>query len=141
MKIYGYGNASDLDWYKELQKELGLSEVVEFAGYQPDLEAAYQQAGLFVDASRLDSQPLAMSEALNHGLPVVSFDYPYGPREMVKNDLNGYLVPLGDDEKFASRILQIIKNPDLQDRLSQSAYEGVAALSAETTMKEWLTIM
>lgn len=141
LKIYGYGNASDLDWYKELQKELGLSEVVEFAGYQPDLEAAYQQAGLFVDASRLDSQPLAMSEALNHGLPVVSFDYPYGPREMVKNDLNGYLVPLGDDEKFASRILQIIKNPDLQDRLSQSAYEGVAALSAETTMKEWLTIM
>ena len=141
LTIYGYGNTDDLNRYQALQKELGLNDSVEFAGYQPDLNSAYDQAGLFVDASRLDSQPLAMGEALNHGLPVVSFNYPYGPREMVKNDVNGYLVPLVDDEKFAGQILQILENPDLQDRLSQAAYDGVEALSADATMQEWQGIM
>lgn len=141
LKIYGYGNSDDVQRYQQLQKQLGLEQAVEFAGYQPDLDEVYNQAGLFVDSSRMDSQPLAMAEALNHGLPVVSFNYPYGPREMVKNDVNGYLVPLVDDEKFAARVLQILENPDLQDRLSQAAYERVDGLKAQTTMDEWQTIM
>ena len=60
---------------------------------------------------------------------------------MVKNYVNGYLVQLVDDEKFAGQILQILENPDLQDRLSQAAYDGVEALSADATMQEWQGIM
>lgn len=141
LTIYGYGDQQEVQSYQNLQQQLGLAGVINFAGYQPDVDLAYDQAGLLMDASASDVQPLAMAEALSHGVPVVSFDYQYGPAELVENDVNGYLVHVNDEDKLARQAVKILTDSDLQDRLSAGAYDHWADISDDQTMAEWRTIL
>lgn len=139
--IYGYGDPQEVKSYEDLRHQLGLDGIVEFAGYQPDLTSTYDQAGLLMDASMSDVQPLAMAEALSHGVPVVSFNYQYGPAELIQNDVNGYLVNVNDEDKLAQQVVKVLSDNDLQDRLSAGAYEHLATFSEETTMDQWRSIL
>ena len=123
--------------FKNLVKQRGLEKVIEFAGYQVKLNQAYDQAQLFVDASRLDGQPLAMGEALSHGLPVVSYDYLYGPNELVQSGKNGELIPLNDENKFVNTVITLLNDPKKLQELSNGAYSNLNNINEENTWKEW----
>ncbi|MBB1078371.1 accessory Sec system glycosyltransferase Asp1 [Limosilactobacillus sp. STM2_1] len=137
LTLYGYGTAQDVDNYKKQVEKLGLADVIDFAGYQVQLAAAYDQAQLFVDTSRIDAQPLAMGEALNHGVPVVSYDYLYGPAEMIIPGQNGELVPLNDQSQFIQTVTRLLRNQNELQHLSDGAYEHRNKLAAEKTWQQW----
>lgn len=137
LTFYGYGTGEDMDNYKKQVKSLGLDEAIEFAGYQISLDEAYDQAQLFVDASRIDAQPLAMGEALNHGVPVVSYDYLYGPREMVTSGKNGEIIPLNNQGQFIQTVVKLLQDQDKLQSLSTGAYDNLDELAEEKTWKQW----
>lgn len=137
LTLYGYGTAEDVDNYKKQVKNMGLEGVVDFAGYQVQLAEAYDQAQLFVDTSRIDAQPLAIGEALNHGVPVVSYDYLYGPAEMVTSGQNGELIPLNDQSRFIQTVIRLLRDQKELQGLSDGAYEHRDKLSAEKTWQQW----
>lgn len=141
LTLYGYGNPSDVNNYKQQVKDAGLEQVVTFAGYQPDLDAAYDQAQLLLDASRIDAQPLAMGEALSHGVPVVAYDYLYGPAEMIESGINGQLISLNDQEKFVQAVIHLLQDSDKRQQLSTGAYDNLAAISEEKTWQQWQQLM
>nr|WP_225437740.1 glycosyltransferase [Limosilactobacillus reuteri] len=116
---------------------LGLDKAIEFAGYQISLDEAYDQAQLFVDASRIDAQPLAMGEALNHGVPVVSYDYLYGPREMVISGKNGEIIPLNNQGQFIQTVVKLLQDQDELQSLSTGAYDNLDKLAEEKIWKQW----
>lgn len=137
LTFYGYGTSEDMDSYKKQVKDLNLAGTIEFAGYQVSLDEAYDQAQLFVDASRIDAQPLAMGEALNHGVPVVTYDYLYGPREMVTSDENGEIIPLNNQPQFIQTVIKLLQDQDELQRLSTGAYDNLGQLAEEKTWKQW----
>lgn len=141
LTLYGYGTAADVDRYKKQAADAKLDSAVTFAGYQLQLDQAYDQAQLFVDASRIDSQPLAMAEALSHGVPVVSYNYLYGPADMVKPGINGELLALNNPGQFAAAIVKLLQDQRQLQRLSNGAYGNLAPLSEETTWQQWLPIV
>lgn len=141
LTLYGYGAPADVKRYKDQVAQANLNSAVTFAGYQVNLQAAYNQAQLFVDASRIDAQPLAMGEALSHGVPVVSYNYLYGPAGMVKPDVNGELIPLNDQAKFIQTVVALLKDPKKLQSLSNGAYAHLDSISNETTWRQWAPVV
>lgn len=135
--LYGYGTPNDTKIYKEQVKQAGLENNIIFAGYQVKLADAYNHAQLFVDASRIDAQPLSMGEALSHGLPVVSYNYYYGPNELIKPGINGELINLGDEKNFAKAIISLLRDQKKLQKLSNGAYANVDSIDVNTTWAQW----
>lgn len=137
LTIYGYGVPQDVDHFKKLAKDLGIDTSVEFADYQYPLTTAYDQAQLMLHTSRIDAQPLAVGEALGHGVPVLSYDYAYGPREMIIDRQNGRLLPLNHADAMAQAAIKILQDPKLLQQMSDQAYDDLDTISAAATWKQW----
>lgn len=106
-------------------KELRLgSERVKFVGYVSEEEkrSLLQRAWMLVNPSMMEGWGIVSIEANACGTPVVASNVP-GLRDSVKNLHSGFLVPYGDAEAFAERILEIIRNRNLRDTFTYSARE------------------
>jgi glycosyltransferase involved in cell wall biosynthesis len=77
---------------EKLAAELAVLENIKFLGFQVDLTPIYKQVSCVSLTSNYEGFPNVLLEAISHGVPVVSVDCPCGPREIVENDMNGYLV-------------------------------------------------
>lgn len=139
--IYGYGTAKDTEHYHDLVKQAKLTDSILFAGYHPNLDSTYDSVDLFVDAAMIDAEPLATAEALEHGVPVVSYNYSYGPAEMIKSGVNGELIPTGDQQKMVKTIVDLLQNPQKLQKLSQAAYDNLGSLDYQSTWQQWQTVI
>ncbi len=133
--IYGYGEAEKAA--KEEAKKLGIDDVVQFKDYQVDLREAYATSQLFVTATETDVEPLAMTEAASYGLPMVAFDVPYGPRELIHDGWNGLLFRDGEIDEMAAGIVALLKDPDRIQEYSANAKKTAQELSDAEIGKLW----
>ncbi|MGM9892162.1 glycosyltransferase [Limosilactobacillus sp.] len=139
--LYGYGTAADTKQYHEQVEKLKLQNVVKFAGYQPQVNNYYDAAQLFVDTGIIDAQPLAMAEALEHGVPVVTFNYSYGPAEIIKPGVNGELIPLNDKNKLVKTVISLLTDQAKLQQLSDGAYDNLNEYDYQATWKQWETLI
>jgi len=109
---------------EELTAELGLEDAVRFLGFVPedDMPALYRACHCFAIASRYEVQSLPTLQALATGLPVVAADAVALP-EIVKDGVNGYLVPPGDPQAMGEAIARILTDPE---RAAAMGREGLA---------------
>ncbi len=77
-------------------------------GHDPHAREALWSASLFWLTSDFEGYPLSTLEAMSHGVPVVSMDMPYGPREQVTDGVDGALVPFGDIDALAARTIELL---------------------------------
>ncbi len=85
-------------------KELGISDAIIFDGIRQDMENVYAGADVVALSSDYEGMPNCLIEAIGCGIPVVSYDCPIGPAEIVKDDINGYLIPMGDTDALADAL-------------------------------------
>jgi glycosyltransferase involved in cell wall biosynthesis len=96
-----------------------------------------RQASLFVLSSRWEGYPLVLIEAMAAGLPVVSFDCPTGPAEIVTHGESGLIVPEGDIEALADAMLELIRDEPRRRRFSAAAVERARDFSREHVGGQW----
>jgi glycosyltransferase involved in cell wall biosynthesis len=94
-------------------------------GYQSNVADYYERSQIFAFMSSSEGFPNAILEALSWALPVVAFQYNPGIRDLVLNDKNGFLVPLDDDELFKQKLLLLMKDPGLRQRMADEAVHTV----------------
>ena len=94
---------------QELVKELGLENQIHFLGFRNDIPKLLQISDLSVSASKQEGLPVNIMEAMYVGLPIVASDC-RGNRDLVKDDENGYIIPLNDSNMFVDRIKKIKNN-------------------------------
>lgn len=120
------------------QKErLGLGNEVVFAGKVKKPFALMNRGEFFVMASRFEGFPMAHGEALACGLPVVATDCPSGPAEIVRDGVDGILVPPGDVTALATAIEKLISNQELRSNLSAKAQEVTQRFSISKVIADW----
>lgn len=112
----------------DLAAKLDVSHLLKYMGTIPydKLHLAYQGADIFVLTSESEGMPCATLEAMACGLPIVTTDVP-GNREIVRDGLNGFLIPLGDAEKLAQSLAQLVRDADLRRRMSAESRRIVQA--------------
>lgn len=109
---------------RRLAEELGLTDLVTFAGYVSDPSAHFRSADCFVLASRWEGFGVVLVEALQFGLPLLSVDCDFGPADVITDPRIGELVPVGDVEALASGLRRAASSgPDPE----HSAFRRAAA--------------
>lgn len=83
---------------------------------------------------------MVMIEAMACGLPVVSFDYKCGPRDIIDNGVNGLIVSNGDIEGLAHAMTRLMGDEDYRKMLSQNARKVVETYSEEAVMAKWIEL-
>jgi glycosyltransferase involved in cell wall biosynthesis len=135
LRIRGRGRLRK-DLQRLIEKE-GLSEVVTLAGGAKHLGPDMERATLFVLSSRFEGFPLILLEAMSKGLPVVSFDCPTGPGEVIENRRNGILVADGDVDALAAGMRAVIEDSELRERLAAASVETAEAYSMQAIGPRW----
>ena len=80
---------------------------------------------------------MVLLEAKANGLPLVSFDIETGPDEIIRDGVNGFLIPPYDTEIMAERICQLIENNDLRKRFSDNAKLDLEKFSSDRIIEQW----
>jgi glycosyltransferase involved in cell wall biosynthesis len=78
-----------------------------------------------------------MAEAMSCGVPVVAFDCPYGPSEIITDGENGFLVDCFDVEAFAEKVCQLIEDEGLRLRMGRNAISSVQRFSKDKIIPQW----
>ncbi len=121
--------------------ELNLSNSIMFKGFSPNVAEIFSSVALSICTSDSEGFSLAVQESLQNNCPVVSFDCYYGPRDMIEDGVNGYLVPLGDVEALADKIIKILTEPGLRDKLSANCARSVEKFSPNIVASKWAKVL
>jgi glycosyltransferase involved in cell wall biosynthesis len=116
---------------------LGLASAVRFAGFQENPFGYFAAADLFVLSSRYEGLPNVVLEALACGCPAVACDCPHGVREIVRDGVNGVLVPPEDVPALRAAMLRLLQDPVERARLAANARASLAPFLAATIVRQW----
>lgn len=137
LNIYGGG---DVDKYRHLAIEKGISKTFICNGSVHDITAKYLESSIFVLSSRYEGFGLVIVEAMACGLPVVSFACPCGPRDIIHNNEDGFLIENGDIDSFAQKIIYLIENEEQRTKMGQSSKESVNRFKMENIGTQWVNL-
>lgn len=93
-----YGAGTDEQKLKNLSKELGISDKVNYFGWQNDVWTAIKVADLVFLSSKYEGFPMSVVESIAHGIPCIVSNCPVGPDDIIKEGINGHLYEMGDIE-------------------------------------------
>ena len=138
LDIYGQGDQTD---YRQLMAELGIdSNRCHLNGPVEDVVKAYQESSVFVLSSRFEGFGMVLIEAMACGLPVVSFDCPAGPDEIITDGIDGLLVPSGDVHALAEKLMFLMSDESLRRRLGQQARQTAQRYEMTTIANQWIAL-
>lgn len=121
-----------------LIEEKGLNGKVKIHEPVADIQHIYPEYSIFVFTSRyLDALPMVLLEAMSFGLPVVAFDAPCGPKDLIRENVNGFLVKTGDIQGLAGKIINLIEAGDLRKTMGKASKAFASDFRVEKIMNRW----
>ena len=130
------GEGDERNRLETLTRELGIKDQVSLPGRVHDPATVLRKADLFVLASRFEAFPMALLEAMACGLAVISTNCS-GPREIIRDGVNGLLVPSDDVEGLATAMERLMADQAARERLGAHAVEVLERFSTEKIMGTW----
>jgi len=135
LAIYGMGDRSP---YENLARQLGVDmNRCHLNGSTQNIRKEYLESSLFVFSSRFEGFGMVLIEAMACGLPVVSFDCPCGPKDIVSHDEDGLLVPSGDIDKLANAMSQLMDSYELRHQMAKNAICNVRRFQIDEIADRW----
>jgi glycosyltransferase involved in cell wall biosynthesis len=120
------GDGPDRDHVEQRASELGIVRHCLFLGYQEDVSGWYRAFDAMILPSANEGTPVVAIEALAAGCPVVATSVG-GVPDVVREDVDGFLVPMGDTEALAERLARLAEDPALRARMGAAGRESVPA--------------
>lgn len=135
LKIFGVGNMKD-----ELQNmidTLGESERILLCGHTKQPFYEMKKSKIFVLSSYYEGFPNVLCEAMYAGLACISTDCVSGPRELINDGENGFLVPIEDVSEIKNKMELLIRDPALREKMGEKAIQECQRLHIDKIMSRW----
>ncbi|MDO4511449.1 MAG: glycosyltransferase family 4 protein [Bacteroidales bacterium] len=123
---------------QRLIHSLSLEEHVILTGRITEVQEHLLKGSIFALTSVLEGFGLAIVEAMECGLPVVCTDCNYGPREIVEDGEDGFLVPVGAEKDIASKLCLLIENDGLRKKMGENARRKAALFHPQHLAERWM---
>lgn len=136
--IFGDG---DTNSYKEQIKLLNIDDSrCVLNGPSSNIFKEYINSSVFVFSSRFEGFGMVLVEAMACGLPVISYDCPCGPKDIISNNVDGLLVENGSVEKLALGLTQLMSDESIRKRFSAEARKSVERFKIEHIAEKWKSL-
>ncbi|SFC76718.1 glycosyltransferase [Butyrivibrio sp. YAB3001] len=137
-KLKLFGDGPDKAMLREITVTEGIEKYVEFAGTVEHVAEHIEKTSLFILASYQEGMPNALLEAMSLGLPCISTDCPCGgPKDIINNNENGILVPVGDRTAMKKAILKVIQDSQFAERIGRNATYVQNKFSPDAVNRQW----
>lgn len=138
LAIYGMGDRTP---YEQIVEELHIDRNrCHLNGSTDDIKREYLNSSLFVFSSRFEGFGMVLIEAMACGLPVISFDCPCGPKDIVRHQEDGLLVPSGDITLLANAMSQLMSDDTLRRNMANKAVVNVRRYQLDVITQKWKTL-
>ncbi|WP_151484840.1 glycosyltransferase family 4 protein [Streptomyces albicerus] len=135
LRIYGSGERRDE--LRALIDAHHLYNHILLMGHTTQLDEELAKASFYVLSSRFEGLPMVMIEAMTHGLPVVSFDCPTGPAEVITHGKEGLLVPPEDVDALAEAMRELMADEGLRADMGAAALVAAHSYAPEAVHPQW----
>jgi glycosyltransferase involved in cell wall biosynthesis len=134
------GAGPDRQMLESRRDKLGLNGRVFFPGRAGNVGDWYKRSSIFAMTSLFEGFPNALLEAMGYGLSVISTDCDTGPRDLIENGVNGFLVTEGDQDALTTGLQQLMASSDLRARLSAKARNVVEDYALDNIWLRWHSV-
>ncbi|MCK2215835.1 glycosyltransferase family 4 protein [Actinomadura sp. ATCC 31491] len=135
LRIFGTGPSQER--LQQRIDERGMGERITLMGRSDRIHEELAKASIYALSSRIEGLPMAMIEAMGHALPVVAFDCPTGPADVLTPGRDGVLVPPRNVEKLGEELGRLMGDRELRLRLGAAAAETAHDYTPEVVMPLW----
>lgn len=135
--VCGYGDYTALE---QEARDMGLHNVT-CTGPTKDVQGKMSSAAIFALSSRFEGFGLVITEANTCSVPVVSYDCPCGPNEIITDGYDGLLVEPENVEQFAEKLLFLMRDGKQRTRMGYNAYQSAHRFSMDTIMPQWIDLI
>ena len=135
-----YGNSENGIDLQKLAIELEISKSCTFFKPSKQIDVKYLESSIFALTSRFEAFGMVLIEAMEAGLPCIAYDCPCGPRTIIQNNLNGFLVENDNEPQYVSKLNLLIANENLRLEMGKNAARSVHKYDLELIMKQWIVI-
>lgn len=97
----------------------------------------YRESAFLVSVSLFEPFGMVMPEAMSCGLPVIAYDCPYGPADIITDGVDGFLIAQDDKQMFGDRMCQLMADENLRRQMGEAAVLSAQRYSAERIMPQW----
>lgn len=136
-----YGKGEDYNELISLSNMEGISNQLHFMGQVDNLYERYSNYSMMVMTSRYEGFPMTLLEGSGNALPLISFDIPTGPREIIEDGINGFLINEGDIDTMANRIMELMRDENLRRKMSESSLQKSGMFSIRDITAKWERIL
>lgn len=136
-----YGSGEEEKVLSDKINDYNLQNHVKLMGHENYIYDKYNDYSFMVMTSKYEGFPMTLIEGMASRLPLVSFDIPTGPNEIIQENINGFLIAPFDTNEMAERIIQLIENPELRTSMANANSKFVNNFSMSKIQKQWKEVL
>lgn len=130
------GDGEERTFLERRIADYGLQDKI-ILGPEKDMRSAYLGASILAMSSRFEGLPMVLLEAQACGLPIVSYACKCGPKDVVTDGVDGFLVEEGNVTDLADRLFTLMNDVDLRKKMGESAYKASTRFDEKVIMSKW----
>ena len=138
--IHTFAMGEDEEQVRAKIQSYGLQDTIIMNPPTDNIMEKYLNSSICVVSSVFEGFSMVLIEALACGLPCVSFDCPYGPRKIIKDGEDGYLIEYLNTQALADGICNLIEDKELRKSMGRKGRENVLRFSREKVMQQWVDL-
>lgn len=136
-----YGDGPERENLEKLVQQYGLPGHLNLKGQVNDLYRRYGEYSFMVMTSKWEGFPMTLLEGAANLLPLVAFDVPTGPREIIHNGINGYICQDNAEAEMGRRIEELIENPEKRFSMSDGNKEIIQQFDIDAITTKWKQLL
>lgn len=136
-----YGDGPDRNELESLIAKYHLGGYLNLKGRVDNMYTHYRDYSFLVMTSRYEGFPMTLLEASANRLPLIAFNVPTGPDEIIENGNNGFLIKASDKSDMKKAIKMLMSSTETRVRMSEEAFDKAATFRIDKIVDKWISLL